>query len=61
MFVQTAKRVASNATFEKKIDENEEEEEEEEEEERYLFDESVFKSNLFSAMEIRDDYVSSSQ
>ena len=56
IFIQTAKRVA----FEKKIDENEEEEDEEEEEERYLFDESVFKSNLFSAMEIRDDYVSSS-
>ena len=55
IFIQTAKRVA----FEKKIDENEEEEEDEEEEERYLFDESVFKSNLFSAMEIRDDYVSS--
>ena len=55
IFIQTAKRVA----FEKKIDENEEEEDEEEEEERYLFDESVFKSNLFSAMEIRDDYVSS--
>ena len=54
IFIQTAKRVA----FEKKIDENEEEEDEEEEE-RYLFDESVFKSNLFSAMEIRDDYVSS--
>jgi hypothetical protein len=54
IFIQTAKRVA----FEKKIDENEEEEEEEKKE-RYLFDESVFKSNLFSAMEIRDDYVSS--
>ena len=54
IFIQTAKRVA----FEKKIDENEEEDEDEEE--RYLFDESVFKSNLFSAMEIRDDYVSSS-
>ena len=53
IFIQTAKRVA----FEKKIDENEEEEGEEEE--RYLFDESVFKSNLFSAMKIRDDYVSS--
>ena len=54
IFIQTAKRVA----FEKKIEENEEEDEDEEE--RYLFDESVFKSNLFSAMEIRDDYVSSS-
>jgi hypothetical protein len=52
--IETAKRIAA-AAKDCEIDGDNDQNENEEEEEQQFFDESVFKSNLFSAMEIRTD------
>jgi hypothetical protein len=52
--IKTAKRIAA-ATKDCEIVGDNDQNENEEEEEQHFFDESVFKSNLFSAIEIRTD------
>ena len=52
--IETAKRIAAAAKDCEIVGDNDQNENEEEEEQQF-FDESVFKSNLFSAMEIRTD------